>query len=229
MLLNLQKILKNQPPCVSATLLAHLRKGGVLFAPTDTVFGILCLEEKKICEIKKKTARTPLQLLATEKIAYKFLAQEVIENKVFLLLAKNFWPGALSLIAQTIMGKRECFRVPDNGFLLKILSLLDEPIFASSLNLHGEEELWTRDRIIKFAKSTMHAVWVLYKKQNLSQASTIIDFYSHGPNAASFKIFRIGCLNQDQLLKPLAQAGYQITTDDTEMVKTFIVRPPLST
>ena len=228
MLLNFQENLKHKPLIISPTLLDHLQTGGVLFAPTNTVFGIICLEKEKIREIKKKSPNAPLQLLATKHMAQKFLAQEVVENEVFALLTSNFWTGALSIIADTTAGKRECFRVPDYPVLLNLLTHLDKPLFASSLNVHGEEELWKRDKIKKFAIQTKQAIWVIYEKQMVSKASTVIDFYCSGKSTASFKILRAGCLSKTELCTPLLQAGYQILPNESEVDTNFTVYPPPS-
>jgi L-threonylcarbamoyladenylate synthase len=196
-----------------ADLLLHLKKGGVLFTPTDTVFGVLSFNKNHIYEIKERPTGFLLQLLGTEQMIKNVFDKTITSNIAFQLITQHFWPGSLSIIAKSLSGNTECLRVPNNLFLLDLLRRLGKPLFASSLNLHGQPELRSADEIKALAVRSKHDISVVFQETQIRAASTIIDFTCNSDENASFKIIRNGDLPISEIISMLSQK-FSITPPD---------------
>ena len=138
-----------------------IKMGGIIIAPTDTVYGIIAdaLNEKaveKIYEIKKRKKTNPLSILVSNKDMLKKVVKKVSfeEEKII----DKFFPGAITLIFEkneqipdivTSGLDTVGIRMPNDKFLLKAIELLGSPIVATSLNLAGEESKTNLDNISK--------------------------------------------------------------------------------
>lgn len=136
-----------------------IKMGGIIIAPTDTVYGIIAdaLNEKaveKIYEIKKRKKTNPLSILVSNKDMLKKVVKKVSfeEEKII----DKFFPGAITLIFEkneqipdivTSGLDTVGIRMPNDKFLLKAIELLGSPIVATSLNLAGEESKTNLDNI----------------------------------------------------------------------------------
>ena len=136
-----------------------IKMGGIIIAPTDTVYGIIAdaLNEKaveKIYEIKKRKKSNPLSILVSNKDMLKKVVKKVSfeEEKII----DKFFPGAITLIFEkneqipdivTSGLDTVGIRMPNDKFLLKAIELLGSPIVATSLNLAGEESKTNLDNI----------------------------------------------------------------------------------
>ena len=136
-----------------------IKMGGIVIAPTDTVYGIIAdaLNEKaveKIYEIKKRKKTNPLSILVSNKDMLKKVVKKVSfeEEKII----NKFFPGAITLIFEkneqipdivTSGLDTVGIRMPNDKFLLKAIELLGSPIVATSLNLAGEESKTNLDNI----------------------------------------------------------------------------------
>lgn len=125
-----------------------LKKGGVAIVPTDTVYGLICdgMDEsakRRIYDIKGRDENKPLIGFVDTIDKVKIFA-EVPPEKENLL--KRNWPGAKTYI---LTAKREislitaetgkiAFRIPDHGFLLKLLKGFDI-VASTSANFSGEK------------------------------------------------------------------------------------------
>ena len=138
-----------------------IKMGGIVIAPTDTVYGIIAdaLNEKaveKIYEIKKRKKSNPLSILVSNKDMLKKVVKKVSleEEKII----DKFFPGAITLIFEKNKQIPDIvtsgldtvgIRMPNDKFLLKVIELLGSPIVATSLNLAGEETKTNLDNISK--------------------------------------------------------------------------------
>ena len=136
-----------------------IKMGGIIIAPTDTVYGIIAdaLNEKaveKIYEIKKRKKTNPLSILVSNKDMLKKVVKKVSfeEEKII----DKFFPGAITLIFEkneqipdivTSGLDTVGIRMPNDKFLLNVIELLGSPIVATSLNLAGEESKTNLDNI----------------------------------------------------------------------------------
>jgi L-threonylcarbamoyladenylate synthase len=130
---------------------AILRKGGVVAIPTETVYGLAAdasnpAAVKRIFEIKGRPADHPLIVHIADESQLAHWAREV--PKSAKLLARQFWPGPLTLIlprsphvSDGITGGQDTvgLRVPDHPVALKLLRAMGPQggLAAPSANRYG--------------------------------------------------------------------------------------------
>ncbi|MDN3677366.1 L-threonylcarbamoyladenylate synthase [Flavobacterium paronense] len=126
-----------------------LNEGKVVAIPTETVYGLAAnafndTAVRQIFEIKQRPSFNPL-IVHIKSIDYLEKVSENIPAKAWLL-AKKFWPGALTLV----LPKKEIIpnivtagkdtvgvRVPSHPIALMLLEQLDFPLAAPSANPFG--------------------------------------------------------------------------------------------
>ena len=130
---------------------AILRKGGVVAMPTETVYGLAAdasnpAAVRRIFEIKGRPADHPLIVHLADESQLGYWAREV--PKSAKLLAKQFWPGPLTLILPRtqhvldfITGGQDTvgLRVPDHPVALVLLRAMgpNVALAAPSANRYG--------------------------------------------------------------------------------------------
>ncbi|UCF36632.1 MAG: threonylcarbamoyl-AMP synthase [Acidobacteriota bacterium] len=127
-----------------------VRRGGVAFYPTDTIYGLGCdpFNERaveRIFDIKKRPAEKGVLLLISGIEWFERLSAEV--SLAGRELAQRFWPGPLTLIVKPrpdvppwLLGRegKLGMRWPAPPFLRSWLSELEGPLVSTSANLSGE-------------------------------------------------------------------------------------------
>lgn len=127
-----------------------LRDGGVVLTPTDTVYGLICIPQsahaaQTIFEMKQRPLTQGLPIIAAnQEQAEKELP--VVWNDSARLLARHFWPGAMTIACgirendlEWLAGRREAaIRVPDYLFVQELAKKLG-PLLMTSANRHGVE------------------------------------------------------------------------------------------
>jgi L-threonylcarbamoyladenylate synthase len=127
----------------------YLNQGHVIGFPTETVYGLagnafLPSVISKIFSIKKRPKNNPL-IIHTHSLAS---ASELVDDfpEIALELAKNFWPGPLTLVLkkkdiisdEITSGKNTvAIRIPQHPIALELLRNLDFPLAAPSANIFG--------------------------------------------------------------------------------------------
>ncbi len=127
----------------------HLRQGGVLALPTETVYGLACVPEireavEALFALKERPAdkRLPLQVDSVETAE----AAGFSLSAGALRLAGAFWPGALTLILPRPGFLPPWFapgsatvglRIPNHPVALALLKEMDRPLAVTSANLSG--------------------------------------------------------------------------------------------
>ncbi len=182
----------------------------LIFCPTDTVFGILCTDKNKIYEAKNRNYNIPLQILGHRNYFFKLF--NGYQNEARDLLIENFWPGGLSIVCDSSIG-RECFREPNHKFLLSLLEDVYEPVFASSLNISGQNELWDKNEILGFAESLDKPVLVFHEPKEKNLASTVIDLKKED-GFFLLKFLRVGDISKEKILQVLSQKFLVHQKDD---------------
>lgn len=126
----------------AAAAAAVIRVGGLVVAPTDTVYGLLgafgdgrALE--RIYAAKGRDADK--RLIALVGTRAQAAALSALPLPPFLETA---WPGPLTVIVPAAPGHphgwdTQAVRLPDDGFLAALLAALDAPVFAPSANPQG--------------------------------------------------------------------------------------------
>ena len=143
------KILKNTEINIRSTA-NLLSKNYVVGIPTETVYGLAGRADKdtvikKIYNIKNRPYHNPLI------IHYKssnHALEDIFSDERALELAKNFWPGPLTIVSKvknnsisriaTANLKTLAVRVPSNKTIRNLLMKLNFPIAAPSANRYGK-------------------------------------------------------------------------------------------
>lgn len=160
-----------------------IEEGAVIAFATDTVYGLgtNAFAEKsisRIYQIKQRPSSDALQIL----VGSVAQAQQITQwNEGAELLAKAFWPGALTLILKpNLAGEplRRGFaglglRVPAYAPLLRLLSGMSVPLASTSANLHGQPVLTTEDQVIGFLEGK--ADCILTGGTLSATASSVVD------------------------------------------------------
>lgn len=136
-----------------------LNDGGLVVAPSDTVYGILgdsCNDNtiNKVYDAKKRNKNKSLILLVNsiEMLKKYILEISPLEEK----LISKFWPGKLTIIfkkndnvSNLLTGGRDtiAIRYPDNDFLLDIISKVNRPLFSTSANISNQSTITSVDQI----------------------------------------------------------------------------------
>ncbi|GJQ29235.1 MAG: threonylcarbamoyl-AMP synthase [Phycisphaerae bacterium] len=129
---------------------AHLRAGGLVAFPTETVYGLGAdaLNEaaiRRVFELKGRPAANPLIV----HVADAWMAREVVAHwpREAQLLADAFWPGPLSIVlpagphipkAVTGGGPSVAVRCPNHPTTLILLHEYEGPLVGPSANLSGK-------------------------------------------------------------------------------------------
>lgn len=177
--MNTTKISKND----IKNVIDILKNGGIVAFPTDTVFGLACIINKeaisKIYEAKGRSFDKPLPMMCNslemiESVAYVSDKAKKIINK--------FVPGAITLIFNkkdniedfVTNGKKTIgIRVPDDKWILNLISELNEPILVTSANLSDTGSLTSFEDVYKQLNGRIDAI--VCEDARGETSSTIID------------------------------------------------------
>lgn len=126
---------------------AHLRSGGILIYPTDTVYGIGCDATNesavaKVRRIKGVEANKPLSVM----VAGLGMAEEYCETGIWEdMILKRFLPGPYTFILKESEGLPAAggsgtigIRIPDSEFCNALCARFGKPIVTTSANLTGK-------------------------------------------------------------------------------------------
>lgn len=181
-----------------------LREGKVIAYPTETVYGLGCDATnkraiKKIYALKGKSeSKLLLVLVANMAMAKKY----VVFSKAAAVIAKENWPGALTLILPTTLSGKKIFgsstlglRVSSNPIACAIVKSLGVPLISTSANLTNQEPARSGREVIDiFAQASTEPDLILDAgKLKKSKGSTIVDC-----TGSDMKIIRQG----DVKIKP---------------------------
>jgi L-threonylcarbamoyladenylate synthase len=157
--INLNKIIQTDIDLV----VDYLKRGQVIAYPTDTVCGLGCDAGnaeaiKKINKIKEEKTNKPLLVLMSD---FKMLQKYCFFNQEQEKYLRDVWPGPVTVIlkrkpilpAELTGGQNSlAVRLPDNDFLIKIISGAGFPIVSTSLNKKGEKPLTNVENLEKYFK-----------------------------------------------------------------------------
>ena len=190
-----------------------LQNGEVIVMPTDTVYGLVALAEdesavKKIFKIKNRPKTMPLIIFVRSLEEAKKIAEF---NELDIILAKNFWPGPLTLILnkrkKTIYNgdkrlSKIGIRIPRNKAMLSLLNNIKKPLATTSANLHKEKnERSIKNLKILLSKDLKTAIFS--NEKMTFKESTLVATYAN-----AVKILRNGQLNKSQIRKVIKSHGY---------------------
>lgn len=127
----------------------HLRGGGLLAYPTETVYGLgsraTRSEVEALASLKGRAAGKPFLLLISNREMAE--AQGLAFNESAKALARVFWPGPLTLVLPGGGGRLpDLLRGPEGGIavrwtshplIVKLVAALGEPLTSTSANIPG--------------------------------------------------------------------------------------------
>lgn len=181
-----------------------IRKGGIVAAPTDTVYGILADATnesaiKKVFEIKKRPMNKPLITLVSSLQMAKTLAsfsQKVEDILTDLWLVKKY-PITVILKADdcvskliTAGGDSVAVRLPNNQFCFDLINQLGRPLVAPSANISNHNTATTYEDVVQDFQDRIPIIKGTCNKL----ASTIVEFSDD-----SINILREGAVSKTEL------------------------------
>jgi L-threonylcarbamoyladenylate synthase len=127
-----------------------LKRGGVVCFPTENYYGLAALAfdaaaVAKIVAVKGRGEQAPIACIAADlEAATRLWAQPV--PQVALELARQHWPGSLTIVAPPAAGLPAALagpsgigvRVPPHAWALALAAAVEQPITATSANLSGK-------------------------------------------------------------------------------------------
>jgi L-threonylcarbamoyladenylate synthase len=137
-----------------------VKSGGVVVFPTDTIYGIGCdpyndLAVKRIFRIKHRDEKKPLPVLT---YSAQNAQRIVLLGRTGRMLAKRYWPGALTIVApiidrtispRVVAGSSSlAVRVPANKCILLLLSHC-RYLVGTSANLSGQIALKSAQEVLQ--------------------------------------------------------------------------------
>ena len=186
-------------------IIDRLLAGGILAFPTDTVFGLACIMDEKaiakVYEAKSRSFDKPLPMMCNgldmiESVAY------VDENSRKLI--NKFMPGAITLI----FNKKDCvkdyvtmnkntigIRVPNDEWILNLITQLNMPILVTSANISGDGSLLKWEDVYSCMNGKIDGIVCEDARGDL--ASTIVDCSS------TVKILRQGPISDEEIMEAL--------------------------
>ncbi|MDR1391307.1 MAG: threonylcarbamoyl-AMP synthase [Holosporales bacterium] len=182
-----------------------LKQGGIVAAPTDTVYGLLAnatndLAVKKLYKIKNRSFSKPFVLLVNSIEMAKHLADF---SKEAADIAKHFWEfkkKALTVIlpvknaSRLITAERStiAIRIPNHKLSLELIRGLSSPIVATSANLSGKNTSDSFEMVKNDFKDKIPLIIDGGKCKNV--ASTIVNL-----SKKPFSIVRQGGITKEEL------------------------------
>lgn len=128
----------------------HLRQGGILCYPTDTVYGIGCdifnqKAVKRIFQLKKRPKHKPFSFMCSSlknvsvychvsNMAYRLMKKNLPGPYTFILPAMKIVPKILTTKQKTVG-----IRVPDNPISIALVEALGNPVLTTSAIFHPDD------------------------------------------------------------------------------------------
>ena len=148
----------------------RLKRGEVGIIPSDTIYGISSLVDdeamERIYEIKERPQSKKLIVLS-DKASLESLGL-IVPDSIMAL-----WPSPLTVILPTKEGETLAVRVPDDKYLLTLLSETG-PLFSTSVNISGKPSLETFEEIYPVFSDRVDFI---VRKENIvkGESSTLLD------------------------------------------------------
>ena len=135
---------------------------GVIGYPTETIYGLgaNALSDaavEKVFELKGREKNKPILIIASELDQVKKLVVSFPHHAE--ILAKAFWPGALTMVFEAAPqlskllfggGNQIGIRIPANQVCLELIKLCGVPITSTSANLSGKENPITAKEVLEY-------------------------------------------------------------------------------
>ena len=184
-------------------IINSLISGGILAFPTDTVFGLGCIMDRKaiekIYEVKGRSFDKPLPMMCSN---LKMIEEVAYVSEKAKKIIDAFVPGPLTLIFKKkenvkdyiTQGKKTIgIRVPDDAFILDLIDSLGMPLMVTSANNSGEPSFAKWKDVYGVMKGKIDGIVCEDARGEVS--STIIDV------SDDIKILREGPISLAQIME----------------------------
>ena len=198
--------LREQHPRAVGDAVRILRDGGVVVAPTETVYGLLArwsdqTARERIYQLKRRPADKRLQMLAPSLAAAE--SAGLLPHPALPAIAAAFWPGALTVVAPAQNNDSIGLRIPAHPFILAVLQELGEPLAATSANLSGKPPAVNADDAVKGLDGEPDLlVDGGVVTVTAGAASTVLSLLTDPPN-----ILRPGPISMDTIMAAIKQGS----------------------
>jgi len=189
--------------------IAHLRSGGLIAYPTETVYGVgsrpRAADVAALQRLKGRRPDKPFLLLVSHRDMAE--AQGLAFTPAASALARAFWPGPLSLVLPGGSGQLpDLLRGPEGGIAVRwtshrgmaqLVQVLGEPITSTSANLPGQPPAPGAAAIIRDFADAVAAGTLLVLDGGVlgnSPPSTVVDCTQPEP-----RLVREGALTLEEL------------------------------
>lgn len=184
-----------------------INNGEIVAFPTETVYGLggdaFCISAiNKIFEVKGRAKNNPLNILCASVEQAKSLTSNW--NQTAEILARDFWPGALTLIlpksekvSEEITAGNETvgIRIPNQKQALELIKRSNTPIVAPSANLSGRPSPTQATHVFSDLNGKIPFI-IDGGNSKIGLESTIFDCQNQ-------RILRLGAVTKSQIEKSL--------------------------
>lgn len=194
-----------------------LRAGGIVVAPTDTVYGILGRADRadvieKVFAQKQRPQEKALPVFIKDIAEARKLAYVSDAKAEFL---KKIWPGPVTAVfhhkeklPEILTGGKDTIglRMPNSPFLLELLHRLDFPLLQTSANISEQPPAKNREEIERyFSAEKIQPDLVIDGGEIVGKHSTLIDFTGKEPI-----VLRTGMVSRSELDEILSSLSTQV-------------------
>ncbi len=190
-----------------------ITRGRVVGIPTDTFYGLAAdpfnlAAVERIYRVKGRPETRALPILVNSVEQATILARDL--PPAFLVLAKRFWPGALTLLVDasnriplkvTANTGRIALRWPKSQVACKLIEILDGPITGTSANVSGFPSCSSAEQLVKQMGDRLPLV-LDAGETGAVMASTIVEL--HGDD---WRVLREGIVSEQDVRAALAEEG----------------------
>ena len=153
-----------------------LLRGGICIIPTDTLYGIITLEQfsssvRRIYEIKRRpSSKLFIRLIGETETLRAYTDQELPPS------VRRYWPGPLTVIVRGLKEETVAVRFPDDPFLARVFSHIgNRGIVAPSANISGEADILDCRELIATFEGLVDLIVCRRGGLKVTQPSTIVD------------------------------------------------------
>jgi L-threonylcarbamoyladenylate synthase len=184
-----------------------LGAGSVVAIPTDTVYGVAVAASRPdrleaLFALKRRPLdrRIPILVSGLDQAAS---AGATVDDRA-RALADRFWPGALTLVLETVAadGGTQAFRAPDHPLTLAVIRDAG-PLYATSANVSDEPDTLGADEVLIAFATQQDALAAVIDGGAVPGgiASTVVDL-----STDPARILRLGPIGHDDLARVVALA-----------------------
>ncbi|HET7249055.1 MAG TPA: L-threonylcarbamoyladenylate synthase [Gemmatimonadales bacterium] len=187
----------------------HLRAGGLLAYPTETVYGLgsrpVTADVQALALLKGRAAGKPFLLLVSSREMAE--AQGLAFTESARALARSFWPGPLTLVLPGGGGRLpDLLRGPEGGIavrwtshplIVNLVAELGEPLTSTSANIPGSQPAPGAEAVLRDFRDAVAAGQLLVLDGGVlgnRPPSTVVDCTGPIP-----RVIRTGALSVAEL------------------------------